>query len=108
MPTRAFSQPFNDPNTGASYAATCLVPFVTVDTVQQVGNIVVRRYASQTTYSNGYKPIDTQATLVIGVTYGSVFGSTAAAAAVSLNAEFLSLAINYLAGAPEYSGATAL
>lgn len=108
MPVRAFSQPYVDPNTGASYAASCLVPMVFVDTVQQIANITVQRFASQTTYSNGYKPINTQATAVIGVTYGSVFGVLAAAAAATLNAAFLNLAINYLAAAPEYSGATAL
>lgn len=108
MPTRAFSQPFIDPNTGATYGATCLVPMVFVDTVQQVANITVQRFASQTTYSNGYKPINTQATQVVGVTYGSVFGILASAATATLNAAFLNLAINYLAGAPEYSGATPL
>lgn len=108
MPTRAFSQAYVDPQTGATFPASCLVPNVTVDTIGNDANIVVQRYASQTTYSNGFKPIQTLATMVTGAVYATVFGAAAAAAVATMNATALNLAINFLAGAPEYSGATPL
>lgn len=108
MPVRAFSQPYVDANTGATFSASCLVPIVNVDTVQQIGQIVVQRYASEFTYSLGFKPIQTVATQITGVTYGSVFGAFALQANQTMQATFLNLAITYLGAAPEYSGATAL
>lgn len=108
MPTRAFQQGYVDANTGATFPASCLVPLVNVDTLQNVASIVVQRFASQTTYSNGFKPIQTLATQVTGAVYATVFGAAAAAAVATMNAQALNLAITYLAGAPEYSGATPL
>lgn len=108
MPTRAFSQGYIDPNTGATFPTSCLVPLVNIDVVQNIASITVSRYASQMTYSNGYKPIQTLATQVTGAVYATVFGPAASAAVATLNAAVLNLAIGFLAGAPEYSGATAL
>lgn len=108
MPTRAFSQGYIDPNTGATFPASCLVPAVNIDIIQGIASITVQRFASQTTYSNGYKPIQTLATQVIGAVYATVFAPAAQAAVASLNAAELNIAINYLAGAPEYSGAQPL
>lgn len=104
MPLR---QSYVDPNTGATYPVSWVVwRDNNVDFVNQIVDITYQRFASVTTYSTGFQPIQTVGTQVQGQTYASFFHDVVAGARASFVIACQGATGSYLSAAPEFSGAT--
>ena len=103
-----YSQPWTDPNTGAMYGST----YVQVAAAAPLGNsqlqLSVGRWVSQSAYSLGYQPLQRIDTQVAGAAFQSQFASQVAAAYVSLNAAFATLADAYIPSLATFSGVAAV
>lgn len=101
-----YRQLWVDPNTGATYPQSFVVAASPpqVDFVNQMATLTARRYASDTCYSLGFKPIETTTVQIDGVSYGSIAPQLNAAQA-GFQQSILAVADQYIGSVATFSGA---
>lgn len=102
-----YLQPWIDPNTGATFPQSYVRPsdLANIDTAGRQASFTVRRWASQTSYSLGYQPIEVKDVQVNGVAYGSLFDAKRAQAQRAFDSAIFAVADTYIGGLLTLSGA---